>query len=1089
MAQNSKAKAASGSDSLSARLNEVQDGEKGNEKDGAGAGGPPPLPGAKSKLGADASAKVSGDDKSDSKKSKATPPPIPSGSDAKKSGSEKKPKAKKKAADKAELPAFQRPLEIDPADPVPAAVKPNQKGSEDAAAEAQTSAQRREAARRPAGPPRERLAANDDAPSIGGLIYALNQRPSNKPFGYAAVATGIWTAVALGFAWAFMIEGLPAGAGIAQVATDPSFLTSLALWVGPITLFWFLAFLAWRTEELHLRSSAMTEVAVRLAEPDRMAEQSVASLGQAVRRQVSFMNDAVSRALGRAGELEALVHNEVSQLEQSYEENERKIRGLIQELSGERHALVNTGDRFKDTLQQLGTEVPQLIERLSQQQYTLAKIIEGAGSNLTQLETALAGETSRLEHTLDGKAGKLQGVLEDYTQALATALGSRTEQMQNVLGGYTEALGTALGSRTEQMQTMLTDQRAGIEKAMEASRDVVDDSIESLSNTLGDRAETMQIMFEEYAKALDTTLANRTDNFDIQLVERTKVLDEAFSERLRLFDEAILNSALQIDNAVGSSTEVLTSALKTHAHELDTTLTAQASQLDETLVRRIEAVRSSSENISRQSIKAIEGLAGQSDMLRNVSENLLGQINNVSNRFESQSHAIMRSANALESANFKIDKMLADRSTELNETLEKMSHRADQLGTAVQGYSTTLEGSLTEAEQRAKLLTQDLTRETEERAKAAVGDMERMKQEASIEAERALEELRSEFTTVSREVTQRLGSLSKEFSQTTGAVREQAAMAAQQLEAEQTRLKHQMEQLPGATQESATAMRKALRDQLKALDQLSSLATATSQQAAAVPAAPQQPIPLKETPVPTPRPVARERPSPSPAASQSDRRLALGSLTDKLRTELQQRSQAAAQPQARAPSPAVSAARTNDLAAAISNQPAVEQKGNDAKWSFDELFARASDTNGAVQESEPEPEPQQSLVDAIAAAQPAAAAPAPATNNALDISAISNALDRATASAIWSRFRSGQRGFMVRSIYSPEGRKQFDDVVYRYQHNSEFHKNVDRFLLEFEQTMRDTDERDSSGDETHALIMSDAGRVYLLLAHAAKRLV
>ena len=71
-------------------------------------------------------------------------------------------------------------------------------------------------------------------------------------------------------------------------------------------------------------------------EPDRMAEQSVASLGQAVRRQVSFMNDAVSRALGRAGELEALVHNEVAALENSYEDNERKIRGLIQELAGER---------------------------------------------------------------------------------------------------------------------------------------------------------------------------------------------------------------------------------------------------------------------------------------------------------------------------------------------------------------------------------------------------------------------------------------------------------------------------------------------------------------------------------------------------------------------------------------------------------------------------------------------------------------------------------------------------------------------------------------------------------------------------------
>ena len=42
-------------------------------------------------------------------------------------------------------------------------------------------------------------------------------------------------------------------------------------------------------------ASAMTEVAVRLAEPDKLAEQSVASVGQTIRRQVAAMNDAISR--------------------------------------------------------------------------------------------------------------------------------------------------------------------------------------------------------------------------------------------------------------------------------------------------------------------------------------------------------------------------------------------------------------------------------------------------------------------------------------------------------------------------------------------------------------------------------------------------------------------------------------------------------------------------------------------------------------------------------------------------------------------------------------------------------------------------
>ena len=77
-------------------------------------------------------------------------------------------------------------------------------------------------------------------------------------------------------------------------------------------------------------ASAMTEVAVRLAEPDRLAEQSVASVGQTIRRQVAAMNDAISRAIGRASELEAMVHSEVAALERSYGENEHRVRNSDQ---------------------------------------------------------------------------------------------------------------------------------------------------------------------------------------------------------------------------------------------------------------------------------------------------------------------------------------------------------------------------------------------------------------------------------------------------------------------------------------------------------------------------------------------------------------------------------------------------------------------------------------------------------------------------------------------------------------------------------------------------------------------------------------
>ncbi len=174
-------------------------------------------------------------------------------------------------------------------------------------------------ARRPAGPPPQRrlsAPANDDIPSIGGLIFALQQRPARTPFLIALAASVAW----------FLIGGFFAFGVISDASSTASaILSSTAAILVPIVVFWFLALLVWRAQELRLMASAMTEVAVRLAEPDKLAEQSVASVGQTIRRQVAAMNDAISRAIGRASELEAMVHNEVAALERSYGENELRV--------------------------------------------------------------------------------------------------------------------------------------------------------------------------------------------------------------------------------------------------------------------------------------------------------------------------------------------------------------------------------------------------------------------------------------------------------------------------------------------------------------------------------------------------------------------------------------------------------------------------------------------------------------------------------------------------------------------------------------------------------------------------------------------
>ena len=672
--------------------------------------------------------------------------------------------------------------------------------------------QRRQARRRPAGPMRGQVAANDDAPSIGGLIYALDQKPSTTPLTYARIASLLWAILGLAFFWTMVSGDIAQGSTIAQSLAKPTtFLMATAI-VVPIAILHFLALLAWRAEELRMRSSTMTEVAVRLAEPDRMAEQSVASLGQAVRRQVSFMNDAVSRALGRAGELEALVHNEVSALERSYADNERKIRGLIAGLAGEREALVTTSDRVSGSLATLGTDIPQLIDKLSNQQIKLAHIIQGAGDNLTALETAVGQSAIKLESTLGERTDHLQGVLETYTGAIGNAIGSRTDEIQGVLDTYTTALADALGSRSEQLQAAITEY------------------MYTLDSNLSGRTENMQAIFEQYGRALDTTLAQRAHYLDAQLVERTRALDSAFNDRLRLFDESIMRSTMAIDTAVNEKSETLTNALELHAKSFSETVTQQTLELDESLVRGINSVRRSSENITRQSLKAIEGLAGQSELLRSVSENILGQINTVTNRFEAQGQSIMKAANSLESANYKIDATLQGRQAELSQTLDMMPGKAEELGRFVHGYSSSMEGTMTDVESRVRMTAEQLRLGAEAAKRTAMAEIDQIRSTTDAESQRALEDLRKRASTVSSAVTQQLQDLNQRFDQGSEDVRQRTARTAAELGAEQARLRDQFERMPMAARESTEQMRGALQDQLKALDQLSTLSSRTAQQ-------------------------------------------------------------------------------------------------------------------------------------------------------------------------------------------------------------------------------------------------------------------
>ena len=191
-------------------------------------------------------------------------------------------------------------------------------------------------------------AANDDRQSIGQILQTLQRRPPKTSYFVATIFAFAWVIGGAALAFLFLPDlravltqgaaGIPAMIGLA------SFL------LAPVLFFYVMAHMVWRAQELRVIAQSMASVAMKLAEPEEVARESIVSVGQAIRREVAAMGDGVERALARAAELEALVANEVSALERAYNDNEVRIRGLLETLAHQRDTLVGQAEQVRNAI-------------------------------------------------------------------------------------------------------------------------------------------------------------------------------------------------------------------------------------------------------------------------------------------------------------------------------------------------------------------------------------------------------------------------------------------------------------------------------------------------------------------------------------------------------------------------------------------------------------------------------------------------------------------------------------------------------------------------------------------------------------------
>jgi archaellum component FlaC len=356
-------------------------------------------------------------------------------------------------------------------------------------------------------------AANDDQQSIGQVLQSLQRRPARASYLVAALFSGLWIVGCIALSWDYLsnLHGAQGG--------DHS---PLALVIGlgatallPIVFFFGAAHMAWRAQELRLIAQSMAKVAMRLAEPEGAARDSIVTVGQAIRREVAAMGDGVERALARASELEALVQSEVAALERTYSDNEVRIRGLLQDLSNQRDTLVGQAEQVRSALNNVQIDLTQDLSTITD---LVGEQVNEAAQRITQ---SLAEKGERITASLGQIGDNMVQELSDRGGDLLSRLEAASEETSRAITMASDRLSSNLDFKTNHIGQEFAEIADGLENMMSSRLDRVTEKFSDKSLAVVDlmieRSQTLTDSIFEASSHVAESIAMRTDEVNSTL--------------------------------------------------------------------------------------------------------------------------------------------------------------------------------------------------------------------------------------------------------------------------------------------------------------------------------------------------------------------------------------------------------------------------------------------------------------------------------------------------------------------------------------------------------------------------------------------
>ena len=426
-----------------------------------------------------------------------------------------------------------------------------------------------------------RQAANDDREAIGAVLQSLQRgRPRRSAYTFAAIFSGLWIAAA-GF---LIISFLPSLEAMIGSNGGALALVGLALvFVTPLILFYFLASVSWRSQELSMIAQSMAQMAVRFSEPEHVASDAMVTVGQAIRREVAAMGDGVERAIARAGELEALVTNEVSALERAYSDNEVRIRALLQDISTQRDNLVGQAEQVRNAISGVQIDLRQDIAIISD---AIASRVDEVTNNITHMleersdhiTGAFAAAGDNMIIALGERGGDLLDRLEEASNQTANAVLEASETLTANLNFKTNHIHDEFAELADNIHELLNERVERITGDFEQRANSIVDGItmrtEQVHDTLRNSGDSL--LNEMDLRSID--LVAKVDEAGNRLADRILTTGDTVSEAL----DVTVNTLVA---KVASQTESSHEALTSHIASFETLMHEQGGELAEKFAR------------------------------------------------------------------------------------------------------------------------------------------------------------------------------------------------------------------------------------------------------------------------------------------------------------------------------------------------------------------------------------------------------------------------------------------------------------------------------------------------------------------------